>query len=195
MKPYPSFINKEDLQNLPLIRFSGDISVIDTPEALRAVLQQLSQEEAIGFDTETKPTFLKGQYHAPALIQLATLHHAYLVRVQKTGFTDSLIHFLENPRLKKIGISIRDDLKDLIKVRRFNPGGFVDLNHEAARLGVTQIGVKSLTGIFLGKRISKSQQTSNWENTELTKPQQDYAATDAWICLKIYDYLVRIGYL
>lgn len=195
MKPYPSFIPKEELQHLPLIRFVGAIQVVEDARDLQDVLYRLLREPVVGFDTETKPTFLKGQYHAPALIQLATMDEAYLIRVQQTGFTDSLKRFLEDTQTKKVGISIRDDLKDLMKVRAFNPGGFLDLNHEAARLGVTQIGVKSLTGIFLGRRISKGQQTSNWENETLTQPQQDYAATDAWICLKIYEYLEKRGYI
>lgn len=190
-----TFITKEEVQQLDIIRFEGDIRVIDTTDDLEDALQELEQEDVIGFDTETKPSFKKGEYHDPAIIQLSTLETAYLLRIQKTGFTDELKSFLENKKTKKIGISIRDDLKDMRKVREFEPGGFVDLNTVADRLSIQQIGVRSLTGIFLNRRVSKGQQTSNWENEELTPNQQTYAATDAWICLKIYRSLQMRGFL
>ena len=60
---------------------------------------------------------------------------------------------------------------------------------------IKHAGVRSLTAIFLEGRISKNQQTSNWDKEHLTEPQQVYAATDAWICLKIYDKLLNEGYL
>jgi ribonuclease D len=178
-----------------MIRFSGEIKVIDTQEELSEVLHELDKHEFLGFDTETKPSFKKGEYHAPAIIQISTLETAYLLRIQKTGFTNELKRFLENPGTKKIGISIRDDLKDLQKVRDFTPGGFLDLNNVAQRYHISQIGVRSLTAIFLNKRVSKGQQTSNWENEILTEAQQGYAATDAWICAKMYSSLQKRGFL
>lgn len=192
---FRTFITKAEVQDLDIIRFDGEIEIIDSAKDLHVLLKDLSFEEYLGFDTETKPSFTKGEYYDPALLQISTLEKAYLIRLKKTGFTDSLINFLEDRRIKKIGISIRDDLKDMQKVRDFNPGGFIDLNHVADRLGITQIGVRSLAGIFLGKRVSKSQQTSNWENDELSPAQQNYAATDAWICLHMYMKLQFRGYV
>ncbi len=192
---FRTFINKQEVQELDIVRFEGEISLVDTKEDLKEVLFLLSQEEYLGFDTETKPSFRKGEYHEPAIIQMATLEKAYLIRIQKTGFTNELKSFLESTSIKKIGISIRDDLKDLQKVRHFTPGGFIDMNTVAQRFQISQIGVRSLTAIFLGKRVSKGQQTSNWENEELTAAQQGYAATDAWICLKMYSTLQHRGYL
>ena len=192
---FRTFINKQEVQELDIIRFQGEIKVIDSQEDLKDVLSELSQAEVLGFDTETKPSFRKGEYHAPAIIQLATLDTAYLIRVQKTGFTNDLKQFFEASSVKKIGISIRDDLKDLQKVRSYTPGGFIDMNTVAQRFQISQIGVRSLTAIFLNKRVSKGQQTSNWENEELTDSQKRYAATDAWICLKMYSTLQHKGFL
>lgn len=188
-------IPKEDIRNLPLIRFDGKIHIVDSPEALKKVLQELEKEQIVGFDTETKPTFNKGEYNSTALIQLATQTDAYLLRIKNLGIPNSLKSFFENPDVLKIGISISDDLKDLKLRRAFKPKGFIDLNDVAKEFGITQIGMKSLTGIFLKSRVSKSQQTSNWEVVELTTGQQMYAATDAWVCLKIYKMLEKKGYL
>ena len=95
----------------------------------------------------------------------------------------------------KVGISIRDDLTELKKLSDFNPKGIVELNTVAKELGVVREGARNLTATFLGFRISKSQQTTNWERADLTQKQQRYAATDAWVCYQIYHKLVRQGFV
>lgn len=192
---FASSIPKEEIRNLPLIKFDGTAYVIETDEQLKAAMQRLSQESVIGFDTETKPTFTKGEYNHTAIIQLSTLEEAYIIRINTLGISDVLCRLLEDENILKVGISIRDDLKELIVLREMQLAGFVDLNDIAKDLGITQIGMKSLTGIFLGARVSKSQQTSNWETKELSAGQIAYAATDSWICIKIYQMLLERGYL
>ena len=192
---FPSQIPKEEIKNLPLMKFSGKIHLINTEAELFEAIKVLQNETFVGFDTETKPTFNKGEYNQTALIQLATLHNAYIIRVKELGISNILKNYLEDRDILKVGISIRDDLKELKKMRPFRPGGFIDLNDIAADLGITQIGMRSLTGIFLKGRVSKSQQTSNWESKELTTGQLSYASTDAWICAKIYTMLDQKGYL
>lgn len=192
---FPDQIEKSDLQQLPLIRFEGEIHVIEKPDDLDNVLDIIGREPILGFDTETKPTFTKGAYNHTALIQFATLDHAFLLRINRFGIPDRLKKILENENIRKIGISLRDDLKDLKKVRPFKPAGFIDLNNIAKDLGINQIGIKSLTGIFLERRVAKNQQTSNWENQKLTTAQKRYAATDAWVCMKMYDSLMQRGFV
>ena len=192
---FPSQIPKEEIKHLPLMKFSGTIHLITTEEELHEALQSMRGQAFLGFDTETKPTFNKGEYNQTALIQLATMDNAYIIRVKDLGISNALKNLLEDRELLKVGISIRDDLKELKKLRPFRPGGFIDLNDIAADLGITQIGMRSLAGIFLKARISKSQQTSNWESKELITGQLSYAATDAWICTKIYSMLQKKGYI
>lgn len=192
---FPSSIPKEEIQHLPLIRFQGKIHLIETEKALNEAIRSMSKQKTWGFDTETKPTFIKGDYNHTALLQFATIQEAYLIRVSLLGIPKRLKSFLEDPEYKKIGISLRDDLKDMRKLEPFSPEGFIDLNNIAKELGIVQIGMRSLTGIFLQSRISKSQQTSNWENSELSAAQQSYAATDAWVCFKIYKLLDEQGYI
>jgi len=188
-------ITNEDIAQLDLLSFDGEIRVIDSIEKIDEAINELKFEKALGFDTETKPTFRKGEYHPTALIQLSTLDKTFLFRLNKIGHPKSLYDLLENPEINKYGISIDDDLKDLKKCKDFTPNGFLDVNRIAKNLEITHIGVKKLTAIFLNKRISKNQQTSNWENEELTGAQQKYAATDSWICLKIVDELKSKGYI
>ena len=181
-------ITTEELTDLPLQWFNGDIYIIDKPGQVNDVAEFLSTQPVIGFDTETRPSFKKGVINKVALLQLSTLNEAFLVRVNKLGLPQSLIKILSNPNIIKPGVAIRDDIKGLQEIEGFNPKGFIELQDHAKDLGIQNFSLKKLTAIVLGFRISKSQQLSNWEADELTEAQKIYAATDAWTSLKIYQH-------
>lgn len=192
---FASSIPKDEIKNLPLLKFEGEIHVVETMDQMYKAFQALNKEKILGFDTETKPTFKKGEYNNTALIQLSTLTEAYIIRINELGIPEVLKNLLENEDILKIGISIRDDLKELNAIKVINTDSFLDLNDIAKDFGIIQIGMRSLVGIFLESRVSKSQQTSNWEAKELSIGQATYAATDAWVCIKIYTMLQKKGYL
>jgi ribonuclease D len=180
-------ITKEELAEMPLKQFTGDIILVDTPQMARIAADYLRGFPVIGFDTETKPSFSKGDRHAVALLQLATEEKAFLIRLQKVGLPHEIMQLLTDHQCLKPGVAIRDDVKALQKVRHFKPAGFVELQHYALQLGIKDFSLKKLCAIVLDFRISKSQQLSNWEAGELTDQQLVYAATDAYISLKIYE--------
>lgn len=186
-------ITKEALNALPLIKFEGKIVLVETSEAVDSAITYCERFNQIGFDTETKPAFKKGVFHSVALLQLSTPGTAYLIRLNKVGLHPALIRLFENDAIEKIGIGLRDDIVDLKKLGPFDAQNFVDLNELGEQTGMESIGARKLSGIFLGGRISKSQQVSNWENEPLTPPQMSYAATDAWICLGIYEGLKKMA--
>lgn len=188
-------ITKDEVKELPLWRYEGDIELIENTKDLNAALRFLQKHETIGFDTEARPTFQKGQYNPVCLIQLACDEKVFLIRNRMTGFTDLLVDFFENRKILKIGAGINDDIKDLQYWRPFNPNGFVDLNSLVHTIGFKNSGVRNLAALVLEKRISKNQQTTNWERPELTEPQQVYAATDAWVCLEVFQILNKQGWI
>ncbi|HNP18257.1 MAG TPA: 3'-5' exonuclease [Fulvivirga sp.] len=188
-------ISNDEINELELGRFEGPIKLINTAEELKTALIKLSKEKVVGFDTESKPTFKKGEFNNVSLIQIATQKVAYLIRVNLTGITDELILFLESKSIIKVGVALRDDLKDLKKLRPFNPGGFEELNQMVKEIGIECNGLRKLTAIILGFRISKNAQVSNWENETLTEKQLYYAATDAWVCVTMHCKLVKQGLL
>ncbi len=192
---FAEHITKEDIQSLPLQAFEGDIHVLNTEEECDKAVEKLRKAKILGFDTEKKPAFNKGEYNHTALVQLSTLEEAYLFRLNLMGYPSSLFNLMSDDSILKLGISIDDDLKDLNKARKFSPQRFVDVNDIAHDLGVNHMGVRKLAAIFLESRISKGQQVSNWEASKLTPAQEKYAATDAWVCLAIYDELLKKGYL
>ena len=193
-------ITKEEINELPLRKYEGKIVLATQEEQQAAAFEELAQHEVVGFDTETKPAFKRGVRHEVSLIQLAIPHKVFLIRLNHTGFTPELATFFANNRIRKVGISIKDDLRHLARLGdkhriRFAPNHVLDLNDTANHLNIPHMGVKKLTAIFLRFRVSKAQQTSNWENPTLTEPQLRYAATDAWVCLEIYQRLADLGYL
>ncbi len=188
-------ISNTEINELELGRFEGPIKVINTTEELKTALIKLSKEKVVGFDTESKPAFKKGEFNNVSLIQIATLKVAYLIRVNLTGITDEFKMFLESKKIIKVGVALRDDLKDLRKLRPFNPGGFEELNQMVKEIGIESNGLRKLTAIILGFRISKNAQVSNWENEILTEKQLYYAATDAWVCVTMHSKLVKQGHL
>lgn len=179
-------ISKEELTDLPLRWFEGDIYIVDKPKQVNDVAEFLSTQSIIGFDTETRPSFKKGVINKVALLQLSTQNEAFLVRVNKLGLPASIRKILANPEIIKAGVAIRDDIKGLQGISKFNPGGFIELQDHAKEMGIQNFSLKKLAAIVLGFRISKSQQLSNWEADKLTEAQQIYAATDAWTALNIY---------
>jgi ribonuclease D len=168
---------------------------VDTIKGFANAIKEVEKASFLGFDTETKPAFRKGVYHRVALLQLALTERVFLIRLNKLGFPGALQEVFSSKHLLKVGVSIRDDLSELRKLAKFEPCGVIELNEVAKGMGVVREGARNLTATFLGFRISKSQQTSNWEKDRLTTKQERYAATDAWVCHQIYQKLQQLGFL
>lgn len=188
---YVLSISKEAISELPLLQYEGAITLVDTAAMAHTVLKALSTEEAVGFDTETRPSFRKGHPHKVALMQISTKDRCYLFRLNKIGICAELKAFIENPAITKVGLSLRDDFNVLSRSGRIDPQGFIDLQQMAGKYDIADISLQKIYAIIFGERISKSQRLTNWEADELTVAQQRYAALDAWACLKIYRYLTE----
>lgn len=192
----PLKISKNEVNELPLGQFQGEIHLIDDMQLIPDVVGELRQYVRLGFDTETRPAFKKGVSYDVSLLQLSTLDTAFLFRLNHIGFPDSIKRILEDPNIVKIGAAVRDDLKALRKLNEnFTPLSFFDLNEELKKIGFHNVGVRNLSAMVLNIRISKSEQVSNWEAESLTEKQKLYAATDAWACLEIFEELNQKGYL
>lgn len=184
-------IESSDLNELPLQAYDGQITLVSDYSSFLEVVTELNRCKMMGFDTETRPSFKKGVSHSVSLLQIATEEQVYLIRLNNIGLPDEIIRIFSDPGIIKVGLAIHDDLKSLRDLRNFVPGGFVDLQNEVRKLGFENFSLKKITAIVLGFRISKSQQLSNWDADILTDAQLTYAATDAWVSLKIYQKLLR----
>ena len=185
-------ISNEELATLPAARFDGDIVVVDNEEELVEACRYLSQQPVLGFDTETRPSFKVGVTYKVALLQLSTYDRCYLIRLCNVKPVQKLLSILQRSDIVKIGTDVAGDIRSLSKLRRFTPRGFVDLQTEVSKAGIADRSLRKISGIVLGRKVSKAQRLSNWEAQSLTQQQQIYAATDAWVCLKIYDELQMV---
>lgn len=186
---YPESITPEELEKYRLSWFKGEIVLIEDLETFHESFPRLIGSSVLGFDTETRPSFRKGHKNKVSLIQLANENLACLFRINKIGIPPELAELLANPEVIKAGVAIHDDIRILKSVKKFNPSGFVDLQKFVKDYGIQSSGLKKLSAIILGFKISKGQQVTNWEANELTEAQQLYAATDAWVCHQIYSRL------
>ncbi len=188
-------ISKEALNNLPLQRYQGKIVLITDINKVANAVEEINKQPVIGFDTERRPSFNKGEFHDISLLQVALPEKVFLFRLRYTGFTKLLTSIFSNPRIKKVGIGIRDDIIFLQQITPFEPHSTIDLNEIAEELEIKSRGARKLTGLILGYRISKNQQISNWDLPKLSVNQLNYAAHDAYLCLAIYQKLSDWGYI
>ena len=185
-------IGKEELKDMPKVVYPGQIHVVQTPQEAERAVTFLKRNSLLGIDSETRPSFTKGQTHKVALLQVASNEHCFLFRLNLTGLTLPLILLLENPAITKVGLSLRDDFMMLHKRAPFQQRSCVELQEFVRPFGIQDKSLQKIYGILFGEKISKSQRLSNWEADELTLPQQQYAATDAWACLNIYNKLTEL---
>ncbi|MGI6656623.1 MAG: 3'-5' exonuclease [Desulfobulbus sp.] len=185
----PKRIDKEAINLLPQARWTGPVCLPESSDEAEQAIKRLHRETLLGFDTETRPAFRRGQSFLPSLVQLAAPDEVVLFQLSRTGLPPGLLALLADPAVLKVGVALRNDLAGLCELAPFTPGGFVDLAPMARRKGLRNQGLRPLAALLLGVRISKSAQTSNWAAPELTPGQIDYAATDAWIGREIYQAL------
>ncbi len=174
------------------ISFPGKIHLIVNDQELALVMPKLCEIKQFGFDTETKPSFVKGEVFKVALLQLSTENDAYLIRLHGISQFHGIIAIFENPEVLKVGVAIRDDLKTLQKTFKFTPQNFVELQAIAKSKGLKNFGLKGMTEEVMGSILSKGPKLTNWEARILTEPQLKYAATDAWIGLILFKKLTEV---
>lgn len=188
---YRETISSEEVSGFPVFVFGGDVIVIEDAAKVEEAVRYLEAHTCVGFDTETRPAFKKGEYHAVSLLQLAVHERVYLFRLNKCGFPVALKRLLADDRILKIGVGIRDDIKALQRLGGFVPAAFLDLQTFVEQYGIEEKSFSKLMAIIFHVRISKRQRTSNWESPQLTEQQIRYASTDAWGALRMYNELKR----
>ena len=186
-------ISKEELVTLPLREFEGHpVTVINEEQAEIAVSQIREGNCPVGFDTETRPSFHKGEYHKVALVQLSIGKFCFLFRLNKMkGIPACLKELLEDPSVIKVGLSTQDDFRNLNKWEPLTPKGFVELQQLVPKYGIEDKSLAKIYADVFGKRLSKKQQMTNWEADQLSFPQQSYASLDAISCVEIYQELTK----
>ncbi len=174
------------------MNFQGRIIVVLTEVEAEKAVNYLLKADILGFDTETRPNFKKGKQNVVSLLQVSTRDTCFLFRLNRFGLCPAIVRLLEAENVKKVGLSWGDDIRSLHALGDFEPKGFFELQAHMKELGVEDMSLAKLYANFFGQRISKREQLSNWEADVLSPKQKDYAATDAWACVMLYEEYVRL---
>jgi ribonuclease D len=179
-------LSREDINTLPIFHYPGKVILIRTSEGVKKAVERLSGETVLGFDTETRPSFIRGKSYPPSLVQLAGESATYLFQLKWQPLSFPLADLLASGHVVKAGVAAHEDMRALEKLYPFIPAGVVDLAAVARRYHLQNHSLRSLAASFLGVRVSKGEQCSNWGLRDLTVRQIRYAATDAWVSRAIY---------
>ena len=187
-----SRFDKGKIGDLPREVFPGRIITILSPGEAQRAVDYLLRHDILGFDTETRPVFRKGARNKVALLQVSTHDTCFLFRLNRIGLCPAIKRLMEADGPRKIGLSWHDDIAGLMKRGDFEPHGFIDLQDHMVELGIKDMSLAKLYANLFRKRISKREQLSNWEADVLNQKQKEYAATDAWACIMLYEEYARL---
>lgn len=188
-------LSKNEINALPLIQYEGDIEILTSKDNIQAAINDLKYYDLIGFDTETKPTFVKGPLNPPSIMQLACDDKVYIFQFDNDEIFRQVSSILSNKNITKCGVSVDRDLIELMYLSPFDPISFVDLGNVARENEIPHHGLRGLVAMFLKHRISKGSQTSDWSKISLSDSQISYAATDAWVSLELFKIFDKNGLL
>lgn len=184
--------NKNAISNLPIASFEGRVIVVLTEAEAEKTVDYLLTVDILGMDTETRPSFKRGQTFKVALLQVSTRDTCFLFRLNLIGLCPAVIRLLENTTVPMIGLSWHDDLRMLKKRGEFTPGHFIELQNMVGDIGIKDLSLQKIYANLFLKKISKRQRLTNWEMPVLNDQQKIYAATDAWACIMIYEEIMRL---
>lgn len=191
-KVFKKTITSEEINNLPQLEFDGKIHLIRSQENLLEASEKIKNVSLIGFDTESKPSFKKGQRNILSIVQFATDNEAFIIQLKNINDFKPIFAILEDENILKVGVSLHTDFAELKIFGNFSPKNFLDLQFFVKQFDIYDISLKKMAAIVLGKKISKRQQRSNWAVDNLSEAQIRYAAIDAWACVKIYQKLLEM---
>lgn len=186
--------DKTFIPPLPRFAFEGRIIVIQSESEAQRAVDYLRNSPILGIDTETRPTFKRGESHKVALLQIANEEICFLFRLNEIGFLPCLIELLSDPKVLKVGLSLQDDFMMLRRRENdFKPANCIDLQDYAKQMGIEDMSLQKLYANVFHMRISKAARLSNWEADVLSDSQKVYAATDAITCIQLYKELHRLN--
>ena len=184
--------DKKSIAQLPTVTFPGKTVVVMSESEAEKAVDFLLSRDILGVDTETRPSFKKGESHMVSLLQVTTNDVCFLFRLNHIGITPAILRLLENKAVPMVGLSLHDDMLSLHKRVAFTPGFFIDLQDLVGELGIEDLSLQKLYANLFHQKISKRQRLTNWDSDVLNDKQKAYAALDAWACINLYKEILRL---
>ena len=184
--------DKKSIAQLPTVTFPGKTVVVMSESEAEKAVDFLLSRDILGVDTETRPSFKKGESHMVSLLQVSTSDVCFLFRLNHIGITPAILRLLENKVVPMVGLSLHDDMLSLHKRVAFTPGFFIDLQDLVGELGIEDLSLQKLYANLFHQKISKRQRLTNWDSDVLNDKQKAYAALEAWACINLYKEILRL---
>ena len=184
--------DKKSIAQLPTVTFPGKTVVVMSESEAEKAVHFLLSRDILGVDTETRPSFKKGESHMVSLLQVSTSDVCFLFRLNHIGITPAILRLLENKAVPMVGLSLHDDMLSLHKRVAFTPGYFIDLQDLVGELGIEDLSLQKLYANLFHQKISKRQRLTNGDSDVLNDKQKAYAALDAWACINLYKEILRL---
>ena len=184
--------DKKSIAELPTVTFPGKTVVVMSESEAEKAVDFLLSNDILGVDTETRPSFKKGESHMVSLLQVSTSNICFLFRLNHIGITPAILRLWENTTVPMVGLSLHDDMLSLHKRVGFTPGNFIDLQDLVGELGIEDLSLQKLYANLFHQKISKRQRLTNWDSDVLNDKQKAYAALDAWACINLYKEILRL---
>ncbi|MFT3990913.1 MAG: 3'-5' exonuclease [Luteolibacter sp.] len=173
-----------------------NIRRVETAEGAEQALLELMAAGVVGFDTESKPTFQKGERsQGPHVLQFSTLEKAFIFQAHLTETHEVMLELLKSERVEKVGFDLRGDLRQLSDRFGVKPRALTDLDRVFKRHGFRNfVGARSAVALLFDQRFqkSKSTTTSNWSAENLSERQLIYAANDAYAAIRVFHALKEL---
>lgn len=189
--------NKLDLSTLKDYSIGNrQLHIVNSDTNLKKIYLDIKSEGFIGFDTEQKPTFKKGETQKSiSIVQIATKKSCYIIQMKYIDNIDYIGKIISDPQIVKIGFGLKNDSKQLLKLFGTNPESFFDLATfiKTSLQSKNSIGAKNAVSLFLNLNLKKSKNAalSNWEKEKLSHSQIKYASEDATAPLDIYYEIIN----
>jgi ribonuclease D len=169
------------------------VFVVTNKRQAGIALEELTEASVVGFDTESKPTFQKGEKsEGPHVLQFATTEKAFIFQSHIEESHSAILELLKSENLTKIGFGLDGDLTQIASRFGIRPSSIIDLDSSFRKLGYRNaVGAKTAIAMFFNRKLTKSKSitTSNWGALELTDRQLLYAANDAYAALQVFHAL------
>jgi len=168
----------------------AQIELVATAAQAERAMETLASAQVLGFDTESKPTFVRNEVSdGPHVVQLATAQHAFVFQLRDATCSGLLGELLADESIVKVGFGLGDDRRRITRKLGLEPQGVLDLNSLFWQRGYRKdMGVKGAVAVVFNRRFIKSRKatTSNWAQLQLTEAQLVYAANDAYAAMRVF---------
>ena len=156
--------DKKEIATLPVAQFRGSIYVLLTEREAGKAVDYLLRQPVVGIDTETRPSFRRGQYHKVALLQVSTPDQCFLFRLCRMGVPPCVKRLMESPKVVKVGLSLKDDFLQLNRGSHMHPESYIELQDEVKQIGIEDMSLQKIFANLFGYKISKRQQLTKQIN-------------------------------